>query len=134
MVANIYNRGTYQLFSFPHSKLFILGYWSSIFFCKVHVWNMAFLLGLSSLLHSKTYTDAFILHERSSLDKAFPLKKSGIGAPFCMKKTLKKDRRKNLNDRWLKLFKFQPLWKIRNYFGEKIGLYFAWLGKLCSWT
>ena len=39
------------------------------------------------------------------------------------------DRRKELHETWLANLKFQPLWKIRNYFGEKIGLYFAWLGK-----
>jgi len=27
-----------------------------------------------------------------------------------------------------RLFKKQPLWLIKKYFGEKIGLYFAWLG------
>ena len=26
------------------------------------------------------------------------------------------------------LFKRQPLWLIKRYFGDKIGLYFAWLG------
>ena len=26
------------------------------------------------------------------------------------------------------MFKRQPLWLIKRYFGDKIGLYFAWLG------
>ena len=29
---------------------------------------------------------------------------------------------------WPSLRRFQPMWKIRNYFGEKIALYYAWVG------
>ena len=41
-------------------------------------------------------------------------------------------KRKLLNDEWAsmkKFWKYQPLDAIRDYYGVKMGLYFAWLGE-----
>ena len=81
------------------------------------------------MLLEGAYTDAFILHEKSVLDSKFLLPDAGDDNSFLHGQDIA-DPRKALQDTWLKHFRYQPLWKIRNYFGEKIALYFGWLGEI----
>ncbi|OWZ01329.1 hypothetical protein PHMEG_00027307, partial [Phytophthora megakarya] len=67
-------------------------------------------LNLSELLQDKCLVAAFPLHEADELKK---LKQKWFSWKFAP---------------WA-----QPLWDIKDYFGEKVGLYFAWLGHYTTW-
>ncbi|XP_008308076.1 anoctamin-1a [Cynoglossus semilaevis] len=71
-------------------------------------------LGISSLLANGVYTSAFPLHD-GDID--------GVnGGP---------NDRRLLYEEWASysvFYKYQPIALIRKYYGEKVGLYFAWLG------
>ncbi|MCI4379548.1 hypothetical protein PGIGA_G00229690 [Pangasianodon gigas] len=72
-------------------------------------------MGITSLLAKGVY------------DAAFPLHDGDFNSDV---KELRNDRQL-LHDEWANygvFFKYQPVDLIRRYFGEKIGLYFAWLG------
>uniref|UniRef100_A0A3B5MTT0 Anoctamin n=1 Tax=Xiphophorus couchianus TaxID=32473 RepID=A0A3B5MTT0_9TELE len=71
---------------------------------------------ISSLLARGVYISAFPLHD----------------GPFTRRGTKdQRNERQLLHEEWANygvMFKYQPVDLIRKYFGEQIGLYFAWLG------
>nr|XP_020469368.1 anoctamin-1 isoform X2 [Monopterus albus] len=71
-------------------------------------------MGITSLLASGVYTSAYPLHD-GDID--------GVNT--------EPNDRNLLYEEWASycvFYKYQPIGLIRKYFGEKIGLYFAWLG------
>uniref|UniRef100_A0A8D0GCK5 Anoctamin n=1 Tax=Sphenodon punctatus TaxID=8508 RepID=A0A8D0GCK5_SPHPU len=76
-------------------------------------------MGINRLLNNGTYEAAFPPHEGSHKSR-HPIKTHGA-----------QNHRHLLYERWARWgmwYKYQPLDLISRYFGEKIGLYFAWLG------
>ncbi|XP_054632330.1 anoctamin-1-like isoform X2 [Dunckerocampus dactyliophorus] len=71
-------------------------------------------MGITSLLGSGVYTAAYPLHD-GDIDE----------------ESAEPNDRKLLYEEWANygvFYKYQPIGLVRKYFGEKIGLYFAWLG------
>ena len=106
--------------------------------------------GLSNLIEMGYFNSAFPLHNCTG-DKEMNKKYNDLLIDHrvfknaherdyfrkCLqqKSFVNNDLRSSLNTEWAsfkKIFKYQPMEKIRSYFGEEIGLYFAWAGTLVT--
>lgn len=68
-------------------------------------------------MDKKAYTDMFTLHDGSYKSKVKPIP----------------NQRTLLYQNWVRSGRTQPLEDIRHYYGEKVALYFAWIGHYTKW-
>ncbi|CAG8480932.1 5977_t:CDS:10 [Ambispora leptoticha] len=78
--------------------------------------------GFDSLMEKNIYNAFYPLHDGEIQDQT-----------FRDQNNKKENLRAKLFNNWIKSLKRQPLSEIREYFGEKIAMYFAWLGLYASW-
>ncbi|KAF9126169.1 Anoctamin-7 [Mortierella sp. 14UC] len=72
---------------------------------------------LKTVMDKKAYTDMYTLHDGSYKSKVKPTP----------------NQRTLLYSSWVRSTRPQPLEEIRHYYGEKVALYFAWIGHYTKW-
>ncbi|CAF1002327.1 unnamed protein product [Adineta ricciae] len=83
-------------------------------------------IGIDRLVRERVFQAAYPLHEGD-----YKFDKTEKQMPFH-----ENNPRRVLYDTWAQyrvFYKYQPLDLIREYFGEKVSLYFAWLGLYTTW-
>ncbi|XP_062316528.1 anoctamin-7 [Osmerus eperlanus] len=81
-------------------------------------------VGVARLLNEGAFTAAFPLHEGPFELPDFEVRPDELNQRQVLF---------HYWARWSRWYKYQPLDHIREYFGEKIALYFAWLGFYTAW-
>ncbi|KAF9430418.1 Anoctamin-7 [Entomortierella beljakovae] len=89
---------------------------SIIIYCKVHT-KKGDRHAYKAAVDRKAFTDMFTLHDGSYKSKVLPIP----------------NRRTLLYTNWVRSPTSQPIEEIRYYYGEKIALYFAWIGYYTRW-
>ena len=86
------------------------------------------------MINKGYFHDAFPLHDQTKkLPKGFCTKEVYNVLKLYSPEDAEHDRIENLNKKWARLtrmFCFQPLGEIREYFGELNAFYFSWSGTL----
>ncbi|CAG8647096.1 4116_t:CDS:10, partial [Ambispora gerdemannii] len=83
-------------------------------------------LGFKQLIEKRVYTAFYPLHDGEIDDREFRNPEKSYNKKL-------ENLRSILYESWIKSRKRQPLSEIREYLGEKLAIYFAWLGLYASW-